>query len=104
MSISTRIEVEQKHIKIFQDTIKRWDGRFMAQLSLKEIQPNEDGPFVLWISFDKVSNYNKFRKDWELFSMPITELNRRTWQIKMLRRLRGELKHLGYVLEKAFKG
>lgn len=72
--------------------LNKHNGRFVSQLNPKLLQFSET--VYLTIGFDYSKDFANFTSDWRLLTEEVTEVNKPAWTIKVLRRLRGEIKHL----------
>ena len=78
--------------------LNKHSGRFISQIDPKLVQFSDS--IYLTIGFDSGEDFAKFTSDWRLLTEEVTEINKKTWLTKMLRRLSGEIAHLKTLLTK----
>lgn len=92
MNIQSSFKTKTKNLNLLQILLNKHNGRFVSQLDPKLLQFSET--VYLTIGFDYSKDFANFTSDWRLLTEEVTEVNKPAWTIKVLRRLRGEIKHL----------
>ena len=92
MNIQSSFKTQTKNLNLLQILLNKHNGRFVSQLDPKLLQFSET--VYLTIGFDYSKDFANFTSDWRLLTEEVTEVNKPAWTIKVLRRLRGEIKHL----------
>lgn len=96
MNIQSSFKTQTKNLNLLQILLNKHNGRFVSQLDPKLLQFSET--VYLTIGFDSGEDFSKFTSDWRLLTEEVTEVNKASWATKVLRRLRGEIKHLQRLL------
>lgn len=92
MNIQSSFKTQTKNLNLLQILLNKHNGRFVSQLNPKLLQFSET--VYMTIGFDSSENFAKFTSDWRLLTEEVAEVNKAAWTVKVLRRLRGEIKHL----------
>lgn len=98
MTIQSSFRTQTKNLNLLQVLLNKHKGYFVSQLDPKLLQFSET--VYLTIGFDSGEDFGKFTSDWRLLTEEVTEVNKASWTTKVLRRLRGEIKHLQSLLAK----
>lgn len=96
MNITSSFRTKTKNLNLLQALLGKHNGRFISQLDPKLLQFTE--AVYLTIGFDSGADFSRFTSDWQLMTEEVTEINKASWTTRMLRRLRGEIKHLKELL------
>ncbi len=98
MSIQSSFNTQTKNLNLLQILLNKHNGHFVSQLDPKLLQFSET--VYITIGFDSGEDFGNFTSDWRLLTEEVTEVNKASWTTKVLRRLRGEIKHLQSLLAK----
>ena len=98
MNIKSSFRTQTKHLNLLQILLNKHNGRFISQIDPKLVQFSEN--VYLTIGFESYEDFAKFNSDWSLLTEEVTEVNKASWTIRMLRRLRGEIKNLKSLMPK----
>ncbi len=93
--ITTGFTCKTQHLSILQMLVKKYDGRFKPNTLASVRGP---GWVYVSISFEVYENYRDFNDNWNQFITPIVEVQKPGGLKKLLRRIRGEIKHLRSLL------
>ncbi len=97
--ITTSFTCKTQHLSVLQMLVKKYDGRFTRIIFYGSI--HSPGNVYVSISFEDYTNFREFQNNWLQFITPIVEVQKPSGLKKLLRRIRGEIKHLRSLLPSA---